>query len=68
MYEGDYRKLFDSPATYEKVTSADVQKAAALVFEKNHRTVGVLQRHPANRRSKRPRARRQSHDALSHCY
>jgi zinc protease len=43
VYEGDYRKLFDSPATYEKVTRADVQKAAALVFQKNRRTVGVLQ-------------------------
>jgi zinc protease len=42
VYEGDYRKLFDSPATYEKVTREDVQKAAAL-FQKNHRTVGVLQ-------------------------
>jgi zinc protease len=42
VFEGDYRKLFDSPATYEKVTRADVQKAAALVFQKNHRTVGVL--------------------------
>jgi zinc protease len=42
VYDGDYRKLFDSPATYEKVTRADVQKAAALIFQKNHRTVGVL--------------------------
>jgi len=42
VFEGDYRKLFDSPATYEKVTREDVQKAAALVFQKNHRTVGVL--------------------------
>ena len=43
VYEGDWRKLFDSPATYEKVTREDVMKAAALVFQKNHRTVGVLQ-------------------------
>ena len=42
VFEGDYKKLFDSPATYEKVTREDVQKAAALVFQKNHRTVGVL--------------------------
>jgi zinc protease len=42
VFEGDYRKLFDSPATYEKVTRQDVQKAAALVLQKNHRTVGVL--------------------------
>ncbi len=43
VYEGDWRKLFDSPATYEKVTPEDVKKAAALIFQKNHRTVGVLQ-------------------------
>jgi len=42
VFEGDYKKMFDSPATYEKVTREDVQKAAALVFQKNHRTVGVL--------------------------
>jgi zinc protease len=46
VFDGDYRKLFDSPATYEKVTRADVQKAAALVFQKNHRTVGVLSSPP----------------------
>ena len=46
VFEGDYRKLFDSPATYEKVTREDVQKAAALVFQKNHRTVGVLEAKP----------------------
>jgi len=43
VFEGDYRKLFDSPATYEKVTREDVQKAAALIFNKNRRTVGTLQ-------------------------
>jgi zinc protease len=46
VFEGDYRKLFDSPATYDKVTRADIQKAAALVFQKNHRTVGVLEAKP----------------------
>ncbi len=43
VFEGDYRKLFDSPAEYEKVTAAQVQQAAKLVFAKNRRTVGVLQ-------------------------
>ena len=46
VFDGDYKKLFDSPATYEKVTRADVQKAAALIFQQNHRTVGVLQSPP----------------------
>jgi zinc protease len=43
VFEGDWRKLFDSPATYEKVTRDEVRKAAALIFQKDHRTVGVLQ-------------------------
>jgi zinc protease len=46
VFEGDYRKLFDSPAAYDKVTREDVQKAAALVFQKNRRTVGVLEAKP----------------------
>ncbi|HYJ41666.1 MAG TPA: pitrilysin family protein [Steroidobacteraceae bacterium] len=46
VFEGDYRKLFDSPAAYDKVTREDVQKAAALVLQKNHRTVGVLEAKP----------------------
>jgi zinc protease len=43
VFEGDYRKLFDSPAVYDKVTREDVQKAAAQVLQKAHRTVGVLE-------------------------
>jgi zinc protease len=46
VFEGDYRKLFDSPATYEKMTRADVQKAAALIFENRRRTVGILESPP----------------------
>jgi zinc protease len=46
VYEGDWKRLFDSPALYEKVTREDVQKAAALVFQKNRRTVGLLQSPP----------------------
>jgi zinc protease len=42
VFEKDYRKLFDAPAQYEKVTREDVLKAGAMVFQKNHRTVGVL--------------------------
>ena len=42
VFEGDYRKMFDAPATYEKVTREDLQKAAALVLNKKHRTVGTL--------------------------
>jgi zinc protease len=46
IYEGNYEKLFDSPATYDKVSREDIQKAAALVFQKNRRTVGVLEAKP----------------------
>ena len=71
MFEGDYQKLFDSPAAYEKVTREDVQKAAALVFQKSRRTVGVLESPPEEprRRCARDRggqamsARRLSHVA-----
>ena len=46
VFEGDYKKLFDSPAAFDKVTREDVQKAAALVLQKNHRTLGVLETKP----------------------
>ena len=46
VFEGDFGKLFDAPATYEKVTREDVQKAAALVFQRAHRTVGNLSAPP----------------------
>jgi zinc protease len=46
VFEGDYRKMFDSPALYEKVTRDELQKAAALVFQTQHRTVGVLEAKP----------------------
>jgi zinc protease len=52
VFEGDYKKMFDSPATYEKVTREDVQKAAALVFQKNRRTVGILTSPPSAAASK----------------
>jgi zinc protease len=42
VFEGSYQKLFDAPAVYERVTVEDVQKAAAQVFRKQRRTVGVL--------------------------
>jgi len=54
VFEGDYRKLFTSPATYEKVTREDVQKAAAQIFQKAHRTVGVLQSPPQPAASAQP--------------
>jgi zinc protease len=42
VFEGDFQKLFDAPAQYEKVTREDMLKAAALVLQKRRRTVGIL--------------------------
>ncbi|MRW92880.1 insulinase family protein [Duganella sp. FT80W] len=39
---GDYRKMFDAPAAYQKLTPADIQAAAAKYLKKSQRTVGVL--------------------------
>ncbi len=49
VFEGDYKKLFDAPATYEKVTVQDVNKAAAMLFQDRHRTVGILKSPPAEK-------------------
>lgn len=42
VFFGDYRKMFDAPAAYNKVTVADVQRVAKKYFTKSNRTVGVL--------------------------
>lgn len=41
VFFGDYRKMFDAPASYNKVTVADVQNMAKKYFTKSNRTVGV---------------------------
>ncbi len=41
VFFGDYRKMFDAPAQYNKVTVADVQQAAKKYFTKPNRTVGI---------------------------
>jgi len=41
VFFGDYRKMFDAPANYNKVTAADVQNVAKKYFTKSNRTVGV---------------------------
>ncbi|HEU4530773.1 MAG TPA: pitrilysin family protein [Steroidobacteraceae bacterium] len=41
-FDGDYRKLFDAPATFEKVTREDVRKVAAELLKRTRRTVGTL--------------------------
>ena len=42
VFFGDYRKMFDAPANYNKVTIADVQKVAKKYLIKSNRTVAVL--------------------------
>ena len=42
VFFGDYRKMFDAPANYNKVTVADVQRVAKKYFTKSNRTVAVL--------------------------
>ena len=42
VFFGDYRKMFDAPANFNKVTVDDLKKVAAKYFTKANRTVGVL--------------------------
>jgi len=42
IFHGDWRKLFDAPALFEKVTRAQVQAVAKEVLDRRRRTVGVL--------------------------
>jgi zinc protease len=42
VFNGDYKKAFDAPAAYEKLTVADIQAVAAKYLKKSQRTIGVL--------------------------
>ncbi|MYN02157.1 insulinase family protein [Pseudoduganella sp. DS3] len=42
VFFGDYKKAFEAPAAYEKLTAADIQAVAAKYLKKSLRTVGVL--------------------------
>jgi len=42
MFFGDYKKMFDAPAAYAKLTPADIQAVAAKYLKKSQRTIGVL--------------------------
>ncbi len=43
VFFGDYKKMFDAPAEYNKITVAEVQRVAEKYFKKSNRTVGILQ-------------------------
>ena len=42
LFFGDYKKMFDAPAEYSKVTAEDVKRVANEYLKKSNRTVGVL--------------------------
>ncbi len=42
VFFGDYKKLFEAPTAYNKVTAEDIKRVAAKYFSKTNRTVGVL--------------------------
>ncbi|MCW5521184.1 insulinase family protein [Aureitalea sp. L0-47] len=42
LFFGDYKKMFEAPKNYNKVTVEDVKRVANTYFRKSNRTVGVL--------------------------
>ncbi len=42
LYFGDYKKMFEAPENFNRITIADVQNVAKKYFSKSNRTVGVL--------------------------
>lgn len=42
VFFGDYKKMFDAPAQYNKVTADDIKRVANKYFITSARTVGVL--------------------------
>lgn len=42
VFFGDYKKMYNAPAEYDKVTAEDVKRVANEYFKKSNRTVGVL--------------------------
>jgi predicted Zn-dependent peptidase len=43
VFFGDYRRMFDAPALYNKVTVDDIKRVANQYFKKSNRTVGVVE-------------------------
>lgn len=48
VFFGDYKKMFNAPANYNKITVADVQNVAKKYFIKSNRTVGILKTNVEN--------------------
>ena len=47
VFFGDYKKMFDAPAAFNKVTADDIKRVATKYFTKNNRTVGILKSNTA---------------------
>ncbi|HVE60855.1 MAG TPA: insulinase family protein, partial [Chitinophagaceae bacterium] len=43
VFFGDYRKMFDAPVAYNKVTVDDIKRVANKYIKKSNRTVGVVE-------------------------
>ena len=52
LYFGSYKKLFDAPRRYNKVTSEDIQRVAQTYLIKSNRTVGVFSSERGERQMK----------------
>ncbi len=48
VFFGDYKKMFNAPAKYNRITVADVQNVAKKYFVKSNRTVGILKTNVEN--------------------
>ncbi len=43
IFFGDYKKLFDAPDEYKKVTVEDIKRVAQKYFTDSNRTIGILE-------------------------
>src|SRR5690606_14983476 len=42
VFFGDYKKMFEAPDQFNKVTAADIQRVAKTYLDSKNRTVGIL--------------------------
>jgi predicted Zn-dependent peptidase len=47
VFFGDYRKMFEAPERFNKVSVADIQRVAKTYFKKDTRTFGILKKNTA---------------------
>ncbi len=48
LFFGDYKKMFNAPDEYNKVTAEDVKRVANEYFKKSNRTVGIIKTNVEN--------------------